>query len=231
MWKSKISTIKCSVCGSERIVNRRYANSPDALRPCRSCSMKKKWENQEYKQHISKSVGENTKKMWGTPKFRKAVTKSNSITWSRRTEELSKRALALWQNDKYRTKVLIGSALTPRVSSIQILLYNLLDALHIDYYKEGIETVIGYYVFDCLVKNPNNRDILIECQGDHWHTLPNNIRRDKAKFTYTTRHFPQYDLMYIWEHEFYDGNCVLDRLKSKFGIKNNNEKENYNVVN
>lgn len=137
--------------------------------------------------------------------------------------ELSERALALWQNDEYRTKVLFGASLTPRISSIQILLYELLDRLGLDYYKEGPETVIGYYMFDCLVKNRSGRDTLIECQGDYWHKLPNNITRDKAKFTYTTRYFPQFDIMYIWEHEFYDGDCVLDRLRTNFGIKDKHE--------
>ena len=220
------TTIKCSVCGSERLVGRRYAqrkkqgeNETNATRPCPSCSQKKKWLNPEYKQHMVKSVGENTKKMWKTPEFRKAVTESNSITWSNRTDELSKRALELWQSDEYRAKVTAQYALFPKISSIQLLLYQLLDTLKVDYFKEGPETTIGYFAFDCLIKNPAGRDILIECQGDYWHTLPNNVRRDKSKFTYIDKYFPQYEVMYIWEHEFYEKDGVLDRLKSKLGIE------------
>ena len=212
--------VKCPICMKDREVGRRYIQNPkNANRPCRACSMKSKWNNDEYRDKITDIAGENTKKLWENEDYRKAITESNSKTWSGRTEELSRRALSLWQNTEYRLKVISQTANIQRTSSIQILLYKLLDDLGVDYLKEGLETTIGYFTFDCLIKNKLCRDILIECQGDYWHTLPNNVNRDKSKFTYIDRYFPQYEIVYIWEHEFYEKDGVLDRLKAKLNIE------------
>jgi hypothetical protein len=324
---TKVS-VKCPVCGIERLIGRRYAqgkkkgeSETNATRPCSSCSMKKKWLNQEYKQQIAKSVSENTKKLWETPEFRKAVTESNSTTWTKRADELSKRALELWQseeysnktkagmntpeaheklsaaviacwesqehrekmgaiydsieykekmqvifsspeikekiaaastarwanpdyrkhmvevgranwsNDEYRKKMIailnsdevkeklakVRATQSDHISSIQSMLYFYLDELGVEYYKEGEQTRIGYYVFDCLIINDNKR-LLIECQGDYWHALEDMERRDRGKFTYISKYFPEHEIMYVWEHEFYCKDRVLDRLKLKLGI-------------
>ena len=60
--------------------------------------------------------------------------------------------------------------------------------------------------------------LLIECQGDYWHSSQDAQRRDKSKFTYINRYFPEHEIMYIWEHEFSAKDRVLDRLKLKLGI-------------
>jgi len=62
-----------------------------------------------------------------------------------------------------------------------------------------------------------HRHLLIECQGDYWHSLDKARRNDRAKFTYMDRYFPEYEIMYIWEHEFYSKDGVLDRLRIKMG--------------
>jgi GNAT superfamily N-acetyltransferase len=97
------------------------------------------------------------------------------------------------------------------------MLYTYLDELGVEYFKEGEQTRIGFYVFDCLIVN-DNKKILIECQGDYWHSLPESERRDRGKFTYISRYFPEYEIMYVWEHEFYCKDRVLDRLKLKLDI-------------
>jgi hypothetical protein len=234
--KPKKITIKCPICGTERLIGRRYAQRKQSgivstNRPCMSCSMKNKWEKQEYRKHISKLVGDNTKKLWLIPEFRKAVTESNSTTWSNKSDELSKRALKLWQSEIYRAKTKAGmntqeareklalarASQSGRISSIQTMLYTFLDELGIEYYKESEQTRVGYYVFDCLIIN-GNKKLLIECQGDYWHSLPRAEQNDKSKFTYINRYFPEYEIMYIWEHEFYCKDRVLDRLKLKLGL-------------
>jgi hypothetical protein len=274
-------SIKCPICGIERLVGRRYAqrskkgkNETNTTRPCPSCSQKEKWKKLEYRQYIAESVSKNTKKLWEIPEFRKTVTESNSIIWANRTDELSKRALELWQNKEYSDKTKAGmntpeareklsaaiiacwasqeyrekmkaiydsieykekmkaifnspevrekmaiarASQSGRISSIQTMLYAYLDELGIEYHKEGEQTRIGYYVFDCLVVH-NNKKILIECQGDYWHSLENAERNDRSKFTYINRYFPEYEIMYVWEHEFYCKDRVLDRLKLKLGL-------------
>jgi len=121
--------------------------------------------------------------------------------------------------EKHRISSAIArAAQSGKISSIQKMLYAYLDELGIEYYKESEQTRIGYYVFDCLVVN-GEKKLLIECQGDYWHTLENAERRDKGKFTYISRYFPEYEIMYVWEHEFYCKDRVLDRLKLKLGLQ------------
>jgi GNAT superfamily N-acetyltransferase len=105
-----------------------------------------------------------------------------------------------------------------RISAIQEMLYTFLDNLGVYYHRESEDTRIGYYVFDCVIPNNNGKKLLIECQGDYWHSLEKAERNDKAKFTYISRYFPECEIMYVWEHEFYCKDRVLDRLKLKLGL-------------
>jgi hypothetical protein len=123
-----------------------------------------------------------------------------------------------WQDPEFHEKMAVIRASQPQVSSIQELLYKYLDDLGVSYTRESEETRIGYYIFDCLVKNSTGRDILIECQGDYWHSLSNAQDKDRSKFTYVDRYFPEYEIMYVWEHEFYAKDRVLQRLQTKLGI-------------
>jgi GNAT superfamily N-acetyltransferase len=105
-----------------------------------------------------------------------------------------------------------------RTSNTQEMLYKFLEDLKVDFYKEGERTKIGYYVFDCLIPAENGGGLLIECQGDYWHSLPRTQRSDKSKFTYIERYHPEYKIMYVWEHEFYSNGRVLDRIKKSLSL-------------
>ena len=66
----------------------------------------------------------------------------------------------------------------------------LLDDLNIKYYREynekeaDSECIIGPYNFDCVILRENQPDLVIECQGDYWHTQEKSIRMDQSKSTY-----------------------------------------------
>ena len=169
------------------------------LRARLSANSRKLWSNNVYRQRVISGL----KRVLSSPEAR------------RRLSDIAK---TRWEDCEYRAKMAVLRAVQPRTSSIQILLYNFLDDLNVEYYKESVATTIGYYVFDCLVKNPHGKDLLIECQGDYWHSLPGVQARDRGKFTYIDNYFPEYEIMYVWEHEFYTKDRVLDRLKLKLGI-------------
>lgn len=135
-----------------------------------------------------------------------------------------------------RTKAEIA-ALNPKVSSIQILLYSILDDLGIKYYKERIdsesdkEVSIGPYNFDCVIPRENKPTLLIECQGDYWHNTDTHIRNDKAKSTYIERYYSnQYELKYIWEHEFLNKDKIIDLIKYWTGINTEVVDFNFNEI-
>lgn len=228
--KPKRVEVICKYCGKKYFLNRRYANRRGD-RPCQSCAMYMKWNNEDYRKYLSNVVSINNKKLWEDNEYRDNVTKSNSDTWSNRLEYLSERAKKLWSDPEYKERVLAGMAKPDskrklalsiarqscsQERTLQNQLYSYLDSLGVNYYREGTETTIGYYTFDCLI--PGDKSLLIECQGDYWHSLPDRQRIDRSKFTYIDRYFPEYEIMYIWEHEFYAKDRVLDRLKLKLGI-------------
>ena len=193
----------------------------------RSEISKKLWSDKERLQKLSDSV----KSAWQRDDYSELKSRQSRALWA--TVEYKKRQyegfdeearLAIsasnasrWKDEDYKAAMARHRANQPRESNIQRLLYQFLDDLNIGYHKEGPNTVIGPYVFDCMVPTMYKR-LLIECQGDYWHTLERAPARDKAKFTYIEKYFPEYEIMYIWEHEFYAKDKVLGRLKSKFGL-------------
>jgi len=202
-------------------------------------SFKKLWADPEYRERTSKILSENSKQSWqnpdyrermiaiyNQPEYRERISQIMIGLWTdpefkeRMSKILSENSKRRWVDPEYREKMAIVRANTPRTSSIQLQLYKYLDDLDIEYYKEGTETAIGYYAFDCLIPKQGkmHKHLLIECQGDYWHSLPKSIRNDKSKFTYIDRYFPEYEIIYIWEHEFHAKDRVLDRLKLKLGL-------------
>lgn len=123
------------------------------------------------------------------------------------------------RSDDVRRKLAEALAKQPSISSIQHKLYNLLDYLNIKFSPEGENTVIGYYSVDCIIHRSNNRDIIIECQGDYWHNISRQKYLDRAKFTYINTYFEhEYEIMYIWEKEFENEEKLSNRIKSKLSI-------------
>jgi len=202
-------------------------------------AMKALWDQPEYKERMSKILSNSTKRLWENEEYREKMVATIQALWdqpefrNRMGKILSDSSKHLWENEEYREKMIaihntpeykkrmaIVRANMPRISSIQLQLYKYLDDLDVEYCKEGTETAIGYYAFDCLIPKQNkmHRHLLIECQGDYWHSLPKAIRNDKSKFTYINRYFPEHEIIYVWEHEFYAKDRVLDRLKLKLGI-------------
>lgn len=155
-----------------------------------------------------KRIAEAASANWDDPEYREKWLKTRS-----------KNAKLRWKDPSYRAKMAEARAKqSHKISSIQHKLYKYLSDLNVVFYKEGKKTQIGYYAFDCLVEY-NGKKLLIECQGNYWHSLKRHKDNDRSKFTYINRYFPEYEIMYIWEHEFESANRVLDRLELKLGIK------------
>lgn len=222
----------CYTCAINKAkIEKKFSNSES-----RSINSKKMWQNEEYRLKITAaSIRKNstdefrqkqrdrTVKLWRDKEYRNKVIGgvTNALADECVRQKISDSLIIKYQNDSsYKAKIINAIANQPRISSIQSMLYDLLDNFKVQYHKEGSGTVIGYYAFDCLIMKQNNmrKNLLIECQGDYWHSLDNIKRNDKAKFTYINKYFPEYEIMYIWEHEFYTKDGVLDRLKSKLGL-------------
>lgn len=176
-----------------------------------SDSLKKRW--------MSKSYRDIMREIHGSESYRNKISEIAKKAWS--SEEYRRKMKLIHDSDDYKAKMSKILANNPKISSLQIKLYEYLDGLNVEYFEEGCNTRIGYYVFDCLIPKQNNikRSILIECQGDYWHSLPKNIRNDKSKFSYINRYFPEYEIVYLWEREFFTKDRIISKLKSKLNIE------------
>ena len=194
-------------------------------------SSKEQWNDPQYRETISAS----TKALWENPEYRRIITESSKEQWNdpQYSETISASTKALWEDPEYRRKQIelhdteeykekmaAIRAAQPRISSIQRQLYQYLADLGVDFVEECVDTKIGHYVFDCLVPKQGGmyKNLLVECQGDYWHSLPRAKSNDRSKFTYIDRYFPEYEIMYVWEHEFYAKDRVLQRLQLKLGV-------------
>ena len=237
---------KIGELSSERWLDQSYrdkwAKSRSATKESRSISSKQIWSDSDRLQRLSASI----KYVWSNPDYRDLKSKQSQELWLQEDYKLAQAeglndievrdkirqaSLNRWQNNEYREKLAIARANQPRISTIQQMLYSYLDDLKISYYKEGTDTTVGHYVFDCLVPGSNGRNnLLIECHGDYWHSLPKSISNDRSKFAYIDRYFKNYEIMYVWEHEFYTEGRVLDRLKQKVGVSLNSVEFDFSDV-
>lgn len=132
----------------------------------------------------------------------------------------------LWENHKFKCKMSLAIASTPKISSLQQILYSMLDDLDVIYYQEHIdkdddlECRIGPYSFDCVIPRKSEPWLLIECQGEYWHSMPSTKVKDQQKASYIANHHQgQYELKYLWEHEFSNRNYLLTILKQWLGLE------------
>ena len=94
-------------------------------------------------------------------------------------------------------------------SSIEIKVRQLLDELGIKY---QINQQIGYYYPDILIED---RKLIIECDGDYWHNLPDKKKHDKRRDWYLRNQ--GYRVVRFWEHEINNdleivGNQILTHI-------------------
>jgi len=200
----------------------------------RSKASKNKWDNIEFRERVSEKVREHnrteefklsqslkTKELWSDEEYAKKV--SNNVKESMDDnikKQISNSLINKWKNEEVREKYATARSQQQRISNLQIKLYSYLNDLNVEFDREGHSTTIGYYIFDCLVPKQGKmkKNLLIECQGDYWHRPDINGGADKRKFIYVDRYFPEYEIMYLWEHEFSTKDRIINRLKSKFGI-------------
>lgn len=184
---------------------------------------KKRWDDANYRSKIAEAMAAK----WQNPAYR---NKMLSVFCSDEFRaKMSDAVKELWGKPDYRYKMTKILATTrskqQRVSNIQQTLYAILDDLGIKYFREyeghcDKECIIGPYVFDCVIPRREGTTLLVECQGEYYHSVPKNIARDKAKASYISNNFgATYELKYLWEHEFSCPNKISNLLSYWTGAK------------
>ncbi len=197
---------------------------------CRDCAIIEAGAKGSYNRSHTRDLSQSAKEMWAINEYAGKVATGVSSSWTdNRKEAHADMMRAKWRNDDYRSKMVkiakelwldekyIAARLKERgeISKPQAMLYQLLDDNNITYFPEGPETLYGPWLFDCKITTPHV-NILVEVQS-YFHTLPEQSRRDRAKFAYIEKYFPDHKLIYIWEHEFYAKDNCIDRLLTLVG--------------
>ena len=169
------------------------------------------WKNVDFRKNITDKAVVNSNLLWSNPEY-----KEKTLDAIRK----------LWEDDNYKLKMADVRLSQPRTSTQQKILYSILNDLKVKYLDDqSHECKVGYYTFDCrinpqsgvILKNP----LLIEVNGDYWHNIPSTVAKDKSKSTYLKTYFPEFDLKYLWEHEFNNKDRVVSLLKYWLGVGNN----------
>jgi len=189
------------------------------------------WSDPEYK-HRMISLH---KKLWQNDIYRskmlELLKKRDYSKCSERSKELWKKEYykmkmkAIMESENWRMKQAHARSLMPKVSSLQTILYSFLDDLNVKYYREypdkpaDKECVIGPYSFDCVIPRDGKQSLIIECQGEYWHSLNKSKSNDLSKATYIRNNLAdKYELKYIWEHEFKCKDKVIENLRYWLGL-------------
>ncbi len=106
------------------------------------------------------------------------------------------------------------------VSSSQKQLYYILNTSDIIFHEEGHNTKVGpFYVVDCIIPTQQNmtRPLIIEVQGEYWHSLPHIILKDRQKASFINNN-TNYDLLYIDELQMSSFDEVQKKLE-QYGLQ------------
>lgn len=186
-----------------------------------SKSTKKSWRSPKYAQ----AQRNKSQKLWKDPKYRDKVSKSLkkyydndkikeelSIKYKKKynSSEYKKsqrlRSQKLWENNEFKEKMAEARSNVSPISKPEKIFKSILNDLCIEH-KQQFR--VGFYTFDFMIPRENKPNLLIEIQGDYWHSLPNIRHKDKRKESYITNNFTHnYELKQIWEHEL----CTKDRI-------------------
>lgn len=98
-------------------------------------------------------------------------------------------------------------------SGLEIAAANRLDYLGLKH--EG-QFRLDMYVWDFFLPDHN---LLLDVNGEYWHSLKRNVEKDKAKLTYTNRYHPEYRTLVIEERHFLNPMMVDKIILRKLGIE------------
>ena len=187
-------------------------------------SVRKRWQDKTYREKVENAHKHKLSKEWKNniskgmtgikcsdeTKKKMSVYQSNrterhkqnfSKAWKKQWETLSKEEQLLriqnWIEAGHKS-LKDGSYLKP--SSIELKVKEQLDMINIKYIQQK-RAYNGerYFFLDFYIPSLK---LVIECNGDYWHSFPDKIKRDKQlkKYVESTGR----KIIFIWEHEIND---------------------------
>jgi hypothetical protein len=177
---------------------------------------KELWEKDEYRKLQQdlwkdpdriKKASEKSKEYWNDPENKQKISEKSKEYWNNPVHR--KKSKEYWANPVNRekqAKARIEFLKSGKDSIIERISQNILGALNIEYQRHYR---LGYYEFDLFIPS---HDLLVECQGEYWHSLDKAKQNDASKFTYIDIYFPQYRILYLYERDFLNPGIVKQKL-------------------
>lgn len=186
----------------------------------RNKSIKHLCNNDDWK----KACSDRSKTAWLDPQIRERCINNTPYRSEEKSRKISNKIKAKFANDEeYKHKQAIARSNMPKISSLNRALYSILDNMGIKYFSEdspGKECTIGPWNYDCVIPLKDEKFLVIEVQGEYWHSLEKSIRNDKAKSAYLQNFNGKYLLSRIFEHEFYQEGKVVQIIKNLLDVDN-----------
>lgn len=138
---------------------------------------------------VKAKVSEKIQRQWDNPETRAIIMDGFAKRWERPGERekisiATKAAMpAVIARPGYKESVAAGIAANKKFSGtdIEVIVEKLLQSLGIEF---EAQKPIGWYVVDFYIPSKN---LVVECDGDYWHSIPKVKVRDGQKDTYLTR--------------------------------------------
>jgi len=170
-------------------------------------SLKKSWTPARKKLQSELAV-----KLWKDSEYFIKTTQGINLATSSDEfkQKVSANSKRMWKSKQYRQKQATAISNLSPISILDNIIINSLQSMGID--AQPIS--LGPWSFD-VGFSYKDRNILIECQGEYWHSRPSRITRDKQKKTYFDKYLSdKWELYYIYEHQFYGLNSIRHILKN-----------------
>lgn len=156
---------------------------------------KEVWKKLGYKENILAKLQE----IWNRPGYRENQSQKQAEFWSdpenrKKHGEIMSAVFSGDDNKSYKR------------TSIESAVISMLDSLSMVYEEQK---PIGHYLFDLFIPSHN---LLIEIQGEFWHSYPRSKSRDASKFTYIDEYFPDFRILYLYERDFRNHEIVKQKL-------------------
>lgn len=171
--------------------NIRTAQSPEA-KAKRSEATKRNWQNPEYR----KQQTERLKNKWKSDKdYREKMLE---VQHSKKNSDETRKRMSKARIKYYKEHP--DSLFSLKPTSIELKVKEQLDMIGIRYIQQKrINDGKRNYFLDFYIPSLK---LVLECNGDYWHNLPEKKERDKALKEYVESTGRR--IIFIWEHEIND---------------------------
>lgn len=153
-------------------------------------NLKKSNTGRAWTDETRRNVSEGVKRSYeNNEKLRSMRSESNRKRWRKLSQDE--------KEEKCRKRILAGHIATQKkhITSIEIKMKKQLQGMGWEF-KQQFPMYYGRFIVDFYI--PKYR-MIIECNGEYWHRLPERIDRDKRLEEFAKEH--GFRIIFVWENE------------------------------